>query len=178
MRRARLLLGTLAVTAAAGCGQDGPAEMPARTTGGGQQGYEARLEPLNESGVEGRAILSQVGRTLRVQITASGLAPRKQHPQHFHRLPSGEPGACPTSTADEDGDGVVSDGESLPVYGPVALELDPFPAADGTGRVSYQGTFDLPPELEPLTDRVIVLHGLELEEAYDPTVPVACGRIG
>jgi hypothetical protein len=147
-------------------------------TGGGQQGFRAELEPLNSSGVSGTAIFSQLGRTLRVQVTAASLEPQEEHAQHLHRLEDGAPGECPTEVQDENGDGVISDQEGETVYGPVALELAPFPTADADGDLSFQGTFDIDAELEPLSDRVIVLHGIELGGEYDATVPVACARLG
>ncbi len=186
-----VMLAALALAVPAGCGDDDEpaagddatetaAEGTTETDGTGrsQQGFRAELEPLNESGASGTALFSQLGRTLRVQITAAGLVPEQEHPQHIHRLEDGAAGQCPTDAQDENGDGVVSDEEGQPVYGPVALELAPFPTADADGEVSFQGTFDIEPELEPLSDRVIVLHGLESGGDYDPTVPVACARIG
>jgi hypothetical protein len=146
--------------------------------GGGQQGFRAELEPLNGSGVSGTAIFSQLGRTLRVQVTAAGLQPQEEHAQHLHRLEDGAPSECPTEVQDENGDGLISDQEGQSVYGPVALELAPFPTADADGDLSFQGTFDIEAELEPLSDRVMVVHGLELGGEYDPTVPVACARLG
>lgn len=188
MRRA--VSSSLAALAAgallAACGDDEPTggqaatDTAAATTDGGameQQGFDAHLEPLNDSGVEGRAILSQLGSRLRIQITAEGLVPRREHPQHIHRLESGAAGSCPTEADDADGDGIVSLDESLASYGPVALELEPFPRAGREGDASFQGTFELDPDLEPLTDRVVVLHGLGRGSGYDPSVPVACGRI-
>ena len=159
-----------------GCG-GGEAPAPAEPAEG-QEAFRARLAPLNGSGARGRLILSRLGSTLRVQLTATGLVPRQEHVQHVHRLETGERGACPERAADVNGDGVTDLEESLPVYGPVALKLEPFPRADRQGEVEYQATFELPAELEPLTDRVIVLYGLDVRRVYDPTVPVACGRIG
>ena len=159
-----------------GCGGGG-APAPAEPTDG-QETFRARFGPLNGSGARGKAILSRLGSTLRVQLTATGLVPRQEHVQHVHRLETGEPGACPRRTADANGDGVAGLEESLPAYGSVALKLEPFPRADRRGEVEYQATFELPGELEPLTDRVIVLYGLDIRRVYDPTVPVACGRIG
>jgi hypothetical protein len=173
-----LLLG-LTIAAGAGCGEhEGAGAEAETTTRGGQQGYEARLAPLNDSGVEGQAILSELGDTMRIQITARGLVPRREHPQRLHRLETDKPGECPTKAADEDSDGVVSLEEALPAYGPAALELKPFPTASRDGSVSFQGTFDLRPDLKPLSTRVIVLHGLDVRGEYEPSAPVACGRIG
>lgn len=188
------LIGVLALAMPAGCGDDdesgdGTTEAAGGTsgtetdgatgpTGGSQQGFRAQLRPLNGSGASGTAIFSQLGSTLRVQITARGLAAGEEHPQHVHRLEDGAPGECPTEVQDQNGDGIVSAEEAEQAYGPVALELAPFPSAGGDGGLSFQGTFDLEPELEPLSDRVVVLHGIEAGGDYDATVPVACGRIG
>jgi hypothetical protein len=200
-----VMLAALALAVPAGCGDDEPATDGATETAadetsdtaadeatetaadettetdgtdGGQQGFRAELEPLNGSGVSGTAIFSQLGRTLRVQVTAAGLQPEEEHPQHLHRLDDGAPGECPTEVQDENGDGLISDEEGQAVYGPVAVELAPFPTADADGDLSFQGTFDIDGELEPLSDRVIVVHGLELGGEYDPTVPIACARLG
>lgn len=198
--RSTILVMLAAAALAAGCGDDDEAAdgggatetAPGETTGaapgettatdegggGGQQGFRAELGPLNGSGVSGTAIFSQLGRTLRVQVTAAGLQPQQEHAQHVHRLEDGAPSECPTEVQDENGDGLISDQEGQSVYGPVALELAPFPTADADGDLSFQGTFDIGPELEPLSDRVMVVHGLELAGEYDPTVPVACARLG
>jgi hypothetical protein len=149
---------------------------------GGPEGGEARLhhvrlDPLNGSGVRGEAALAQLGPSLRVRLTATGLEPRQLHVQHVHRLENGRPGRCPPRSADADRDGRISLHESLPAYGPVALKLEPFPRTDGDGRVAFRGDFDLEPGIEPLTDRVIVVYGMDVRGVYDPTVPVACGRI-
>lgn len=188
-----VMLAALALAVPAGCGDDDEeAAIGGATTGtatgettatetdggGGQLGFRAELEPLNGSGVSGTAIFSQLGRTLRFQITAAGLQPEEEHPQHLHRLEDGAPGECPTEVQDENGDGVISAEEGEAVYGPVAVELAPFPRADADGDLSFQGTFDIDPELDPLSDRVIVLHGIELGGEYDSTVPVACARLG
>lgn len=177
---ARVLLVLAAGTMLAACGEGDSSTEGAPDSGtaegeetAGQQGFDARLEPLNGSGVRGRANLSQLGSTLRVQSTLAGLEPREEHVQHVHRLEGGAAGECPP-----EGGGMVSLDEATEAYGPVALKLDPFPRASGGGDISFQGTFEMPPELEPLTDRVIAIYGMDVDGVYDPTVPVACGRIG
>jgi hypothetical protein len=175
-RRASTVALGVCVALLGGCGE-GEAPAPSEPTDG-QEAFRARLAPLNGSGARGKAILSRLGSTLRVQLTATGLVPRQEHVQHIHRLETGETGACPGRAADVNGDGVTGLEESLPAYGPVALKLEPFPRADRRGEIDYQATFELPAELEPLTDRVLVLYGLDIRRVYDPTVPVACGRIG
>lgn len=142
-----------------------------------QRSFRARLGPLNGSGAEGEATLALLDSTLTARLDANGLEPLQEHVQHIHRLEGGEPGRCPTEAADGDGDGMVSLEESLPAYGPVAVKLEPFPRADGQGRVSFEDTLEAPPGVEPLTDRVIVVYGRDVRGVYDPTVPVACGRI-
>jgi hypothetical protein len=174
-RTTALVLGACVVLLAACGGGEAPAPMDPT---GGQETFHAGLGPLNGSGARGRAILSRLGSTLRIQLNATGLAPGQAHVQHLHRLETGEPGECPERTADANGDGVTGLEESLPVYGPVSLQLAPFPRSDRRGSIDFQATYELPAELEPLTDRVIVLYGLNIRGVYDPTVPVACGPIG
>jgi hypothetical protein len=171
-----LLLALALLLAACGGGSPGAGgEDPADV--GEPRTHHARLDPLNGSSVEGRAEMVQLGPTLRVRLRATGLEPRQLHVQHVHRLDDGRPGRCPSPSADADRDGRVSLDEALPAYGPVALKLEPFPRPDRGGGVAFEGEFELEPEIEPLPDRVIVLYGIDVRGVYDPTVPVACGRI-
>lgn len=171
----------LATVTLASCGSDEPTTNGGEGTAAptdeagtreGQLGFDARLEPLNGSGAGGRATLSQLGSTLRVQTTLSGLAPGEEHVQHIHRLESGKPGECPPGDT-----GALTLQDALGAYGPVTLKLKPFPRADGRGRASFQGTFQLLPDLDPLDERVVAVYGMEVDGVYDRTVPVACGPI-
>ena len=169
----------VALVACGGGGQPGTggAEEQQESSTAGRESYRASLEPLAGSGAEGDAILSQQGSTLRVRLRARGLEPRQEHVQHIHRLENGEPGACPARANDDDGNATPSLDDGLAAYGPVGLKLDPFPRAGRRGRTSFRGAFALPSDLEPLSDRVVAVYGRDIDGVYDPTVPVACGRI-
>ncbi len=145
----------------------------------GVRRFKVNLQPLNDSGVSGQAWLILRDGQLTVSIEATGLEANKLHPQHIHGFDQPANSTCPTLAADADGDGLISVGEGLPDYGPVLLPLMPFSTApDGT--ISYQATFDDLSVLEPintLQNRAIVLHGLTVNDDYEPTLPVACGQI-
>jgi hypothetical protein len=142
--------------------------------------YTADLSALNNSGVSGTAELVLEGNELTVTINATGLVPDMVHPQHIHGFKEDNRNAkCPPASADEDGDGLVELGEGLPFYGPVLLALDPFPTAPD-GEISFVETYnvgDLEFPVTPLQNRVIVLHGKNVEGEYVATLPVACGQI-
>lgn len=157
--------------------------MPAIAAQSATLNYEADLESLNDSGVEGTAFLElttdeETGNPsrLNVEIEASGLVRDRTHPQHIHgRFDAlGKPAdsVVPPPTADTDGDGFVEVSEGAPFYGPVLLPLlseEGFPTApDGT--ISFSETYDLSvdgifaagyeaDDLFPLPLREIVLHG-------------------
>lgn len=139
--------------------------------------YTAHISSLNDSGVSGMATLTLMGDQLTVHIQASGLEPGMVHPQHIHGFMDNNKNAvCPPMSADVNGDGLVDLGEGLPFYGPVLLNLTPFPTApDGT--VDYMQTFTVNADLLPLQNNVIVLHGMTVDGEYWPTLPVACGEI-
>lgn len=150
------------------------------------QVHLVNLDPLNESGVQGKAILIQRGTRLRVVIVARGLEAGMLHPQHIHGLDGDTEGACPPPEAADDISGVpeeagdpdefISLEEGAPFYGPVLLPLTPFPNA-ANGVVTYHQTFTVSGDLGDLSDEVIVLHGMTLDGGYAPTLPVACGGI-
>lgn len=142
--------------------------------------FMAILDSLNGSGAAGVAwIVVEDGKYLTVAIEASGLEPSLIHPQHIHGFDKPKSNSsCPGPEADANGDGIVSVGEGLPSYGPVILPLVPFSLVDGNGELSYSASFTIrPEELQPLHKRSIVLHGLTVDGAYVPSVPVACGEI-
>ncbi len=144
----------------------------------GAQHFQVDLDPLNESGVDGKAQLILRGDTLRVVITARGLVPDMLHPQHIHGFVEGTDAVCPPDSAAGE-DGILTIAEGLPFYGPVLLPLTPFPMADH-GTIQFNHVYDLDsvePELRPLEKREIVLHGGFVNGEYVPTLPVACGEI-
>ena len=145
------------------------------------------LHELNDSGVWGKAVLTQSGSHLRVQIQASGLTPFGVHAQHIHGFDGWKNATCPPFHAANDiphsppGAAhpwrVLSLEEGLPYYGPVKLELTPFPTANRYGKIWYDRTFTVGWDLQHLRDEAIVLHGKPIASGYEPTLPVACGEI-
>jgi hypothetical protein len=146
--------------------------------------YWVDIAPLNHSGVTGQAKLMVEGHTLTVEIWAEGLEAGKPHPQHIHGFADSKKNAtCPPPSADTNGDGLVDLLEGLPYYGPVLVDLTPYPTAED-GTIHYKQTFMLGMDelisysaLKPLQNRVIVLHGMTVDGEYWPTLPIACGQI-
>lgn len=185
MTRRLLSLALLATFAAATTAAPAAAEhrdddhgKPDKSDKGSSQGaqvYKVDLDPLNESGVDGKAVLVLRDGTLRVNLHARGLVPGMLHPQHIHGLDGSENATCPPASAAGD-DGVLTIGEGMPFYGPVLQPLMPFPMADN-GTVNYHETFEVSGDLSDLSDEVIVLHGKFVDGEYVATLPVACGEI-
>jgi hypothetical protein len=145
------------------------------------------LDPLNDSGVEGHAVLIQRGDQLRAIVVARGLTPGQVHPQHIHGLEGDTEAVCPPESAQDDLEGLPEEAEDpdeflaleegLPFYGPILQPLEPFPVANRAGVVTYSETFTVEGDLEDLTDEHVVLHGMFLGDQYAATLPVACGPI-
>jgi hypothetical protein len=87
--------------------------------------YSTDLTALNNSGVDGRAVLliDQDTRTLTVDIKASGLEQGPMHIQHIHGFADDTDAKSPTIAQDSDGDGFVELAEGLATYGPIQLNL-------------------------------------------------------
>ena len=87
--------------------------------------YSTDFVALNNSGVEGRAVLlvDQNSQTLTVDIQASGLEPNQMHIQHIHGFMDDADAKTPTIAQDDDGDGFVELAEGLDTYGPIQLNL-------------------------------------------------------
>lgn len=159
---------------------------PARDAGGPAV-HVVDLQPLNDSGVGGKAILVRRDDELRVVIVARGLEPGMSHAQHIHGLDRGEDAVCPPSEAADSIDGqpeeasdpdeFISLEEGLPFYGEVLLPLTPFPDASRAGVVTYNEAFAVSGDLLDLTDEAVVLHGMTLDGGYAGSLPVACGAI-
>jgi len=149
--------------------------------------YCTDLDPLNRSGVVGAAILRLAGNKLTVSILAMGAEANKVHAQHIHGLIDGSNATCPPASAGG-ADNLISLAEGLPFYGGIQLPLEIFPTASAIGEIDYQESFilgqgglisaaELNSVLNPLINRVIVLHGKTVNGVYDGSLPIACGEI-
>jgi CHRD domain len=148
----------------------------------GAESYQIDLEPLNDSGASGMAMVTaEDNGDLTVVIEASGLVPGQPHAQHIHGgVDMTQDFMCPGPERDEDGDGIVSTVEGLPDYGDVfislttegdtskesGLAIDRFPVADDEGNVSYERTLgadELPGgTIEALENLHVVQHGIDV----------------
>ena len=168
--------------------------------------FSVDLQPLNDSGVEGFAVIDVDDEGMTVTVESLGFDDVLGHPQHLHAR--GE-GRCPEPGAAGD-DGVLTGEEADEAYGPPLislttegdvgpdsqLDLDRFPMPID-GAIGYSRSFQIPApvQLSDLTDAVLVQHGLPAHEgasdAYDgvtpssmdtsvpleATLPVACGAL-
>jgi hypothetical protein len=181
------LLAAAAVSGLAGCSPDrgehaaaDPAQTPAPTV------YVAHLSAMNTSvtgtPAAGEVTFTITGDSLTIATDASGLPKDITHWQHFHGFKDGRDAACPATTADANGDGIVDLIETEPVSGttmvpfnddPVAMDIpkDTYPKASGTGALQYRETVSLSglqtafgkafegQQLD-LDKRVVFLHGI------------------
>lgn len=165
--------------------------------------YFAEFEALNNSGVEGYALLTvDYGRsntteddTLTVRIAASGLD-EGVHLQHMHGFETGQDAVTPTSNDDTDGDGRVELLEGLPRYGQILLNLDDkdgeFPVTEQEGSFYFEQTYHLPSRTDDehnseshagdivttfkdLDLNHLVIHGMEVPENAGRGTP---GEVG
>lgn len=139
--------------------------------------YQTTLNPLNHASGSGMATITVQGSQADVQLSWSGLAAKfgsgaYPHVQHIHVAGQGE---CPTTSADKNGDGVISTTEGGPAYGPIGTTLsttgDTSPAAGtnikiapGGPSTNYSRTITLDGKtLSALRNgtAVIVVHGLD-----------------
>ena len=158
--------------------------------------FFVHIDPLNNSGVRGEAVLALNGNILTVEIAATGLDPafndatgmNQVHPLHIHGFPGGNPDSkVPTLASDADHDGFIEVAEGAPDYGPILLSLThngQFPTAPN-GTFIFTQTYQLPSaaipspiqalnELGlntdvPLDRREIVIHGLTLQAGQGAT---------
>lgn len=138
--------------------------------------YQINLEALNNSGGEGTAMLSLDGTRLTVKIESEGLVPGQPHAQHIHGSTDGHDFHCPDASADQDGDGIVTTSEGLPIYGEINISLttagdtsaasglavDRMPVADAEGKVSYERTIAVSQDVaDHIQDLHVVQHGID-----------------
>lgn len=164
---------------------------PVSAEGGGAT-YRATLSPLNGSSAHGEATLTQMGQSVRVHITATGLEAGGAHISHIHGLSDGGRAVdsrCPTQAQDSDGDGFVELAEGAATYGPILVDfMNIDPNQDGT--IDFTTTVQLNAAATPLNKRHIVIHGMSVgavgagtpgevngEAGYKTVLPVLCGEI-
>ncbi|WP_151083642.1 hypothetical protein [Nocardioides cynanchi] len=171
MKKALLVLAPLAALAAPLAFTASPAQAATGTS------YQATLNPLNHATGSGTFWVSLNGSTATVHESWSGLAGTFSgapypHVQHIH---IGGAGACPTTSADKNGDGVVSTTEGAAAYGGIGTTLsttgDTSPAAGTNIKIApagsstdYQRTIQLDSKVVSAIksgNAVIVVHGLD-----------------
>ena len=153
----------------------------------GNNSYQIDLTDTmnNESGSQATADVRINGDRMTVSIEGTGFTPESPHAQHFHgSFDAAKDFTCPTSDADENGDGQVDTAEGLPAYGDIVISLttegdtspdsglavDRMPVADADGNLTYERTFDLPAGAgDALRNLHIVQHGLDANgnDMYD-----------
>lgn len=142
--------------------------------------YRVRLSSLNGSGVHGTATLRVTGTDLVVVLNAVGHLPDLLHVQHIHGFTDGTDATCPGPEV-AGADGVLTFAEGLPFYGPVQLNLTPFPTpTNSAGSIQYHASFatgGLAFSPSDLTLKTMVLHGAFVNGEYVPSLPVACGVV-
>lgn len=144
------------------------------------QVYRVRFDALNESGVKAEATLQVSEGNLTVTLDAVGRVPEHLHPQHIHGFAT-QASVCPTAANDTDGDGIISFAEGSPAFGPVQVDLQPYPTpANAAGATHFRATFvadQLPFTASALVQKTMVLHGDFVAGGYVANLPVACGRV-
>ena len=138
-----------------------------------------QLNPLNSSGVTGRAKVTAEGRQVQVKIKARHLAPNLPHAQHIH-FGSKARNECPTIADDANGDFQLTTTDGAPAYGPVRVSLttsgdtsaksvlavDRYPTAS-QGNVDYRRTTKTSKSVARGVrngEAVIVIHGVDYND--------------
>ena len=156
------------------------AGQAARDVASAAQVYRVDFAALNASGVKASATLRVSGGSLVVTLDAVGRVPEHIHPQHIHGF-TNQTSVCPTAANDANGDGIISFAEGLPAFGPVQVDLQPYPTpANTAGATHYRATFvasQVPFDASQLSEKTMVLHGDFVDGGYVASLPVACGRV-
>lgn len=165
---AALVAGGLLPPAATAAGD--PAGKPRRVTAVGE------LNPLNNSGVAGMAVVHVKNRRLNIRIEASGLAATLPHAQHIHHGAQARH-ECPTVADDTNGDFRLTVSEGAPAYGGIrtslttrgdtspasALAVKRFPTAP-KGELRYHRRITTDKQTARAVRRgeaVVVIHGVD-----------------
>lgn len=168
--------------------------------------FEASLNALNNSGVNGWATVVRQGNTINVSVNATGLLPNAPHAMHIHGMIEGVADRCPPPSADTNGDGLISTPEGQPFYGEIlvsltttgdtspssSLAVDRFPTASN-GSLVYNRTFTVDPAVaNQVSEFQIVVHGIDLNNSggydgppsplssavpFEATIPNTCGSL-
>ncbi len=159
--------------------------------------FQANLEPVPHnaladggSNVTGHASMRLTGRTLAIDLSATGLTPNESHAMHIHGdtqarnecpgigvdMNTGDP-VDPKSFVAGTPDGLISLGEGATEYGPIdvsltetgdtsptsGLTLGRFLTADSTGNIDYHRSVIVPKDVaKNLANLHIVIHGADL----------------
>lgn len=136
--------------------------------------FTVDLQPVNGSGVHGKAEITQQGNTLLVHLDASGLQADEAHPQLIDGRRRDKDSDCAAIAGKEP----VSEHQATKAVGRVLEPLLPYPKADDNGHISYQAMVTVDPlAIGDLGHRAILLRGGMVDGRYEANLPVACGRI-
>lgn len=142
--------------------------------------FRVDFAELNNSGVKAQAMLQMTDGELTVTLDAVGRVPEHIHPQHIHGFTT-KASTCPTAANDTNGDGIISFAEGLPSFGPVQVDLQPYPTpTNAAGATHYRMTFvasQVPFTASELAQKTMVLHGDFVAGSYVASLPVACGQV-
>jgi hypothetical protein len=187
MARFARALSSLAILGLAMCREPSAVDPAARSASRANrdnapsvQVYRVDFDELNNSGVKAQATLQVVDGNLIVTLDAVGRVPQHIHPQHIHGFTT-TASSCPTAANDTNHDGIITFAEGLPAFGPVQVDLQPYPTPTNTaGATHYHVTFmasQVPFDPSELTRKTMVLHGDFVGGSYDASLPVACGPV-
>lgn len=140
---------------------------------------QGQLNPLNNSGVVGKAMVKSKGRHIHVNVRARRLAPNLPHAQHIH-FGAKARHECPTIADDRNGDFRLSTTDGAPAYGPIRVSLTTrgdtskrsglavsrFPTASG-GTVDYSRQTRTSKNVAQGIRRgkaVVVVHGVDYND--------------
>src|SRR4030095_16105121 len=99
-----------------------------------------KCDEMNNSGVNAEATLEMRDGNLTVTLNGVGRIPNQIHPQHIHGFDT-QASACPTLANDTNGDGIITFAEGSPIFGPVQVDLLPYPVpANAAGSTHYRAT--------------------------------------